>query len=159
MPDWVIHLWEFVLGGVKQLPSIASFAASIMTILASGIAIYLYVTKRQSISNVFHLLLNYSYQITLSELRLKLDKLNDLDADDDDQCAEVINIFSDILGQIKGNDVLNNHFEEMMVRLKTLSSSKKTLTEARKRGIVSELRERIRHLDIKNIDRIAGEHR
>ena len=159
MPDWFINLWEFAGGVLKQLPPFASFTANIMTIIASGIAIYLYVAKRQSISNVFHLLLNYSYQITLSELRLKLDKLNDLDADNEDQCAEIINIFSDITGQIRGNTVLSDHFDEMMDRLKSFSSSKKTLTEARKRGFVSELRERIRHLDIKNIEGIAGERK
>jgi hypothetical protein len=115
------------------------------------------VTKRKSISSVFHILLNYSYQLTLSELKEKLEKLNDYNAKDNEQSEQIIYILNDIIGQIRGNVKLKKHFSEILESIENLVSDKRKLTEPRKRALVSELRERIRHLNIKNIDDLVGE--
>ncbi len=126
-------------------------------IIASGIAIYLFVAKRRALASLFQLLVNYSYQLTLSELKEKLEKLNDYNARDPEQYDQIVNIFNDILGQIRGNDRLRIHFSEIVGSIEVLLSDRKKLTEPRKRVLVSELRERIRHLNVRNIDELMGE--
>lgn len=76
--------------------------ADAFTIVASGIAIFIFFTKRRAISSVFNLLLKYGYQITLSELRSKLDRIAELRVASGGQNQEVINTLSEIVGQIRG---------------------------------------------------------
>ncbi|WP_444932874.1 hypothetical protein [Microbulbifer sp. JTAC008] len=133
-----------------------SLVSNLFTIFASGIAIYLFLAKRKSISSVFHLLMNYGYQLSLSEIKEKLEKLNDYNAKDSDQCEQIINILNEIIGQIRGNDKLRNHFSSFLNKLEVLVSDRRKLTEPRKRAVVSELRERLRHLNIRNIDDFVG---
>lgn len=50
---------------------IASLIANIFTIIASGIAIWLFFTKSNEIKTAFKLLLNWSFQLTLTDLKSK----------------------------------------------------------------------------------------
>lgn len=106
---------------------------------------------------MFGLLINYTYQLSLSEIKEKLEKLNDYNAKDSEQNEIIVNILNEIVGQIRGNDKLKVHFSEILETLEGLLSDRRKLTEPRKRAIVSELRERLRHLNIKNIDDLVGE--
>lgn len=101
--------------------------------------------------------MNYSYQLSLSEIKEKLEKLNDYNAKDPEQSEHIVNILNEIIGQIRGNEKLSKHFSELLSTLETLVSDKRRLTEPRKRAVVSELRERLRHLNISNIDDFVGE--
>ncbi len=127
------------------------------TIGASGIAIYLFIFKRKSIASAFQLLLNYSYQLSLSELKEKLERLNDLNASADEQCASVINIFNEIVGQIRGNSKLKKALPDFVKRVEKVLANEGELNEPVKRALVAELRERLRHLNVKNIDPMVGE--
>jgi len=142
---------------LEDLLKIVPLISNILTIVASGIAIYVFFTKRKAISSVFSLLMNYSYQLTLSELKEKLERLNDNNANDDEQREQIVNILNELMGQIKGNINLKMHFTEQTQAIEKFTSNKKRLTEPRKRALVSELREKIRHLNIKNIDQLIGE--
>ena len=142
---------------MEDLLKIVPLISNILTIVASGIAIYVFFTKRKAISSVFSLLMNYSYQLTLSELKEKLERLNDNNANDDEQREQIVNILNELMGQIKGNINLKMHFTEQTQAIEKFTSNKKRLTEPRKRALVSELREKIRHLNIKNIDQLIGE--
>ena len=93
------------------------------TIVAAGIGIYLFLFKRKTVSKVFRLLLNYSYQITLSELTSKLERLNDLNANDQSHREEIINIFNDIVGQLRGNRKLAAGCSGCFKRLSALAES------------------------------------
>ncbi|TOL82595.1 hypothetical protein CGH89_23235, partial [Vibrio parahaemolyticus] len=62
-----------------------SLASNLVTIGASSIAIYLFFTKKESFTAVFSLLLNYTYQMSLSEVKEKLEKLNEYNAKDTDE--------------------------------------------------------------------------
>ena len=101
--------------------------------------------------------MNYTYQLSLSEIKEKLEKLNDYSAKDPEQNETIVNILHDIVGQIIGNDKLKKHFSEILETLEDLLSNRRRLTEPRKRAVVSELRERLRNLNIKNIDDLVGE--
>lgn len=132
--------------------------SNISTVLASWIAIYLFLFKREKISSVFDLLINYTYQLSLSEVKEKIERLNEYNATYPEQREKIVNIFNEIIGQIKGNHKLKNHFAEFLATLEVLASDKRKLTEPRKRAVVSELRERLRHLNVQNIDNLVGEN-
>ena len=136
---------------------ILTAVSNIFTIVAAGIAIYLFIFKREVISSALHVLLNYSSQITLSEFRTKLDKLNDLSANDSDQQIEVINILNEILGQIKGSKLLSTQFKKNISNIKAFADGKRKITEPKKRSLVSELRERLRHINIENYADLIGD--
>ncbi len=140
------------------LKDILSVAANLATIAASCLAFYLFLTKGKTLSNALSLLMNYSYQLTLSELKEKLERLNDYNAKDSEECDKIINILHEILGQIKGNESLKERFSDILEKIEKLASDKRKLTEPRKRSLVSELRERLRNLNIAhNAVRIIGE--
>lgn len=134
-----------------------SLISNIFTIFASGIAIYIFIAKRKEISSVVNLLLNYTHQMSLSEVKEKIERLNEYNAKDSDECEKIINIFNEIMGQIRGNEKLNEYFSDLLNKMEVLSSDKRKLTEPRKRALVSELRERLRHLNVKSIDNLVGD--
>lgn len=142
---------------MNDIINLVSLVSNILTILASGIAIYLFCTKRKEISSVFHVLINYTQQLSLSEIKEKIERLNEYNAKDPEHSEKIINILNEIVGQIKGNDKLKTHFAEILITIDQLSSGKKRLTEPKKRAVVSELREKLRHMNIKNIDGLVGE--
>ncbi|WP_044422839.1 hypothetical protein [Pseudomonas syringae group genomosp. 3] len=136
-----------------------SFFADFFTIIASAIAIYIFVTKREQISSVFSLLVNYTFQLSLSEIKEKLERLNDYNAKDPESSEIIENIFHEIIGQIRGNDKLKGVFSELTDRMEELASNRKKLTEPKRRAVVSELRERLRNLNVTNIDDLVGDRR
>ncbi|WP_018293449.1 hypothetical protein [Mariprofundus ferrooxydans] len=134
-----------------------SLASNIFTIFASGLAIYIFFSKREEISSVFNLLINYTHQLSLSEVKEKIERLNEYNAKDPEQCEHVVNIFNEIIGQIRGNERLKSHFSELLGKMEHLAADKRRLTEPKKRALVSELRERLRHLNVKSIDNLVGD--
>lgn len=144
---------------MKQIIEIVGFFADIFTIGASAIAIYLFVYKRGAIASVFSLLLNYSYQLSLTELKEKLDRINEYSATDDEENLVIMNILHEFLGQVRGNDKLKLIMAEQVISIEgviTKSDKGKKITEPMKRALVSEIREKIRHLNIEVIDEIVG---
>jgi len=141
---------------LERLASVVSFIANVFTIAASAIAVYIFIFKRETISTVFRVLLNYSSQLTLSELKAKMERLNDLSVNEPTQVDEVINILNEIVGQIRGNKRLRVWCAEILSKLQTLAENPKKLTEPRKRSLVSELRESLRHIDFEDYDRLIG---
>lgn len=134
-----------------------SFISNIMTIGASTIAVYLFFSKKESFNAVFRMLINYTYQLSLSEVKEKLEKLNEYNAKDDLENEKIINILNEIVGQIKGNEKLKLHFSSLLSDIDNYALGKRRLSEPKKRALVSELRERLRHLNVKNIDHLVGE--
>jgi len=138
---------------MTTIVSIISFAANIFQIAAAAIALYLFFFKRDAIKSVFSTLLNYAFQTTLVELRMNFERLNDLNASDSSQKEMVTNIFAEMVGQINGNSTLSVNCHELCVKLQSFIDNPNTLTEPRKRSLVSELREMVRSIDIQNYKR------
>lgn len=135
-----------------------SATSDILTIAVSLIAIYVFIAKRRAIVSAFRALLNYSSQLALNDLYIKLDRLNDLTAEDPAQKAQIVNILNDILGQIRGNKALCRHCDPLMRKLTRLAEMpNQWLTEPSKRSLVSELRERLRYVAIEDIGGLLGE--
>ncbi len=133
-----------------------SLITNIFTIAASSIAIYLFIFKRSVIMSAFKVLLNYSAQITFSELQAKIDRLNDLNANEPSNLEEIINIFSEIVGQIRGNKKLRVECAGLLKKLVSYTEKSKKLTEPMKRSVVSELRESLKYINIESFDELIG---
>jgi len=127
---------------------ILSLFSNGFTIAASAIAIYLFIWKKKPISTAIKALLNYSLQITLSELRVKLERLNDLNTNDPEQKELVINILCETLGQLRGNKKLRGAYPTLLRELMDLTNKPDKLNEHTKRRVVAELRESLNSLSV-----------
>jgi hypothetical protein len=126
---------------------VVSVIGNVFTTVASIIAIYLFATKRAEISAAFRLLLNWSFQTTLTDLRGKLDRLNEYNANESSDVPEIRNILHEIAGQIRGNTELQRAAPNLANRLEGLASNKR-LTEPSKRSIVAEVREVLKTIQV-----------
>lgn len=132
-----------------------SGVADVFTVIASGIAIYVFIAKRKEISLALGLLLNYSFQTTLGELKEKLERLNEYNANEPTDLPEIKNIFHEIAGQIRGNQRLLKGAPTLPKRIEKLARNPK-LAETMKRSMVSELREFLRNIQVNAIEPSVG---
>jgi hypothetical protein len=134
--------------------------ADLLTIIASSIAIYLFIAKRKEVGAVFTALAATANQGSMADLRAKLDRLNDLNATDPDQRIEVVNICHEVCGHIDGNPAFAKSFGDISSKMKdSVSNKRKPITEPQKRALVSELRESMRHFNTTAIvDSIKDPH-
>lgn len=131
--------------------------ANIFTILASGLAIYVFIVNRKKISAALDLLLNYSFQTTLTELKEKIERLNEYNANEPDDVPEIRNILHEISGQIRGNGRLSSTVPQLAKKIEGLATGKR-LSEPAKRSIISEVREQLKNIQVNNIESIAGKN-
>jgi hypothetical protein len=132
---------------------IISTLAGLVTIFTGSIAIYIYFSKGKEVKLLFSALINYSYQTTLHELKGKLDRLSEYSADSATDLPEVINIFHEIAGQIRGNSRLNAGVPELLKKVDDFIEKKSPrISEPRKRALVSEIREVIKNLNVDSIE-------
>lgn len=135
---------------MKQIDFWINIIANFLTIIASSIAIYIFSFNREKIKSAINLILNYSIQLTLTDIKFKIERLNDFTANDSSQKKEIINVLHEIQGQINGNKLLKERLHHQQVKLNDLLSNPKKITEPKKRSFVSELRESIRNIDVSN---------
>lgn len=143
-------------GIFKIMLDLVSLAANALTIVASGVAIYLFFTKRKEISSAFRLLLNWTFQTTLSDLKGKLDRLNEYNANESSEISEIKNILHEIAGQVRGNSRLQRAAPNLADRLESLAASNRRLTEPNKRSMVAEIREVIRNIQVESMEQDQG---
>lgn len=134
----------------KLLVDIVSLIANAFTVVTSAIAIYVFVCKGPELRSAFALLLNWSFQLTLTELKSKLERLNEYNANEPTEIDELRNILHEVAGQIRGNSRLSRTAPHLVERLEGLANSKK-LTEPRKRAMISELRETLRNIEVNTL--------
>ncbi len=145
----------------EEVVSLVSFVSNTTSSLASIIAVYLFLFKRKAIVSAFSLLLNYSHQLTLSEIKEKLELLNNFNASEPAHTDIISNIFHELLGQMRGNDRLTVLMSVQIEKLELLFDFDSGVTvtqisEAKKRALISEIREKVRHLNVRNVDELAG---
>jgi hypothetical protein len=127
-----------------------------LTIIASTIAIYLFTFRRGKVISAINFILNYSHQLTLADLKYKIERLNDYSVNDILQKDEVINILFEIEGQINGSEILKIKLSVQLKKILNFTNNIKLLSEPKKRSLVSELRESLRHLDISNYNNLIS---
>lgn len=141
---------------LTQVASWIAVLADLFAIGASAIAIWIFATKKKAIAAAFSLLLAWAFQTTLSEIVAKLDRLNEYNASEPSDLAEIRNILHEIAGQFRGNKRLLETAPTMPDRLEKLAASKK-LSEPSKRSMVAEVREVMRNLNLSAVDPTVGE--
>lgn len=139
----------------KPFFEVLSAVANGFTIVASGLVLFLFVRNRKKLSTAFRLLLNFSFQTTLTELKEKIERLNEYNANEPDHLPEIRNILHEIAGQIRGNGRLVATIPKLASKIETLAQSKR-LNEPSKRSIVSEVREQIRNIQVNTFETTAG---
>lgn len=140
-----IKWWEIV-------KEVFSFSSDFTSTIAASIAIYVFFFKRNELKNAFSLLMNWSFQLTLNDLRSKLERLNEYNANEPTEVEPIKNILHEVSGQIRGNNKLMKAFPNIADKFESLSNSRK-LTEPAKRSIISELRENLRNIEINEISK------
>ena len=139
------------MNGVWTLiQQITSFIANILAIFASGIAIWLFFTKSKEIKTAFNLLLNWSFQLTLTDLKSKIERLNEYTTKKPDELEEIRNILHEIAGQMKGNEQIVKSSNDLIAKIEKLANSK-YLDEPKKRSIISEIREVLRNMQVNSV--------
>lgn len=138
-----MDVWTFI----KDL---ISLIANLLAIMASCIAIWLFFAKSNEIKTAFNLLLNWSFQLTLTDLKSKIERLNEYSAKKPEELEEIRNILHEIAGQMRGNEKIAVNSNELIIKIERLASSK-LLDEPRKRSIVSEIREVLRNMQINSV--------
>ena len=142
-------------GTIKPVFDVVHLIADVFTIAASGIAIYLFVAKRAEITAAFRLLLSYSYQTTLAELKEKLERLNEYNANEPNDLPEIRNICHEIAGQIRGNPKILAAAPNLAQKVENTAAMKR-LTEPLKRSLVSEVREVLKNMNVSSIEDLLG---
>ena len=141
---------------MKELDFWTNLIANLMTIFASGIALYIFFFNRDKISSAINFILNYSNQLTLTDLKFKIERLNDYNTNDAGQKLEVINILNEIEGQILGSKNLKEKLNNQLEKIVGFTANTKLLSEPKKRSLVSELKESIRNIDVSNYGEIIN---
>lgn len=141
---------------MKDLDFLVNLIANLMTIIASGLALYIYFTNKEKIKSALNFILNYSNQLTLTDLKFKIERLNEFNSNDATQKLEVINILNEIEGQILGNNEFKQKLELQLIKIEAFTTNPKLLTEPKKRSLVSELKESLRNLDVSNYKTIIN---
>ncbi|CAM2167080.1 conserved hypothetical protein [Burkholderia orbicola] len=139
----------------KLLSDALACIANAFTIAASSVALFVFVKNRKKISAAVDLLLNYSFQTTLGELKEKIERLNEYNANEPDDIQEIKNILHEISGQMRGNQRLSDAIPDLVLKIDRLANGRK-LSETSKRSIVSEMREKLKNIQVVNIESIAG---
>jgi hypothetical protein len=148
--EYEVNTWGIISNCISLL-------ADVLTIVVGVITLYLVIWKRKKISAVVKGLMNYAFQLTISDLKSKLDSLNKLSMEDEKTAKEAIGVFHDILGQIKGNPKLHSPLvSEFYDKLEKVLKLKKPIEDTRKRALVSELREILRYINVENVDDNMG---
>lgn len=135
---------------VKDFSFWIGLIVNILTGFAAVIAIVVYFRNRDKIFTAFNLLMNFSAQLTLTDLKLKIERLNEFTANDENQKVEIINILSEIEGQIIANETIKSVLIIQYQKICSFIEKPKSLTEPKKRSLISELRESIRNIDVAN---------
>jgi hypothetical protein len=139
----------------KLLVDVTSLVGNIFAILASSIAIYVFFFKGPELRSAFKLLLNWSFQLTLTDLKSKLERLNEYNANEPSEIDEIKNILHELAGQIRGNNRLSSAAPSIAGQLESLANSRR-LSEPRKRAMVSELRETLRNIEVNTLAESSG---
>lgn len=137
---------DFLSPYLDFLGGIANFA----TVFVATVALIAYFRNREKISYAIKILFNFSFQLTLGELKEKLERLNEYNAGNAEHLSEIRNILHEIAGQWRGNHRLFKADGNLPHRLESFAASKR-MNEPTKRALVSEIREILRNLQVATI--------
>lgn len=139
------------LAELKPYFDVLEVVANAATVAAMLLAFWIYFSNRAKISAAIQMLLNYSFQTTLAELKEKLERLNEYKANEPCDVPEIRNILHEIAGQIRGNDRLSKDATGLADKVERLAQVKRLL-EPQKRALVSEVREKLKNIQVNSLE-------
>jgi len=89
-------------------------------------------------------------------MKFKIEKLNAYNSEDPTSKKEILNLFGEIIGQIKGNQIYSKPLLGFAKQLGKYLNNPSNLSEPIKRSLVTELKEKLRSLNIENLDDLIG---
>ena len=139
----------------KIVVDAVSFIANLLSAATGCIALWVFFRKGKEISTAFRLLVNWSFQTTLTDLRGKLDRLNEYNANETTDHPEIRNILQELAGQVRGNTRLRTSAPDLASRLETFATRSR-LAEPAKRAMVAEMREILRNIQVNSMENNVG---
>lgn len=139
---------------MKEFDFWVNLISNLLTIAASSVALIIYFFNRDKISSAINFLLSYSNQIALSDLRQKIERMNDYNVGDQAGKIEILNLLHEIDGHINGNLQLKEKLIDQQSKLNRFTSNPRLLNEQLKRSLVSELKESLRSIDLSNYSEV-----
>lgn len=140
------------------LSVLSDFFGLIASLVAIGIFAYS-IVKRKKIFSLFRAISNYSHQITLTDLKVVLGKLEVLDGNNPANKQEILSLTSGLIGQIKGNNKIYFQVSDIVDALEEyLDNPKQRFTEPIKRNLLCQLAERLRQFDVENFSVAEERH-
>ncbi len=147
LSNWINSL----LAEFSPYVELLAVLSNIATVAATILALSIYFKNRKKISAAIQLLINYSFQTTLAELKEKLERLNEYNAGNSSEVPEIRNILHEVAGQMRGNKIVSEKMCDLINKFERLAKSK-VLLEQRKRSLVSEARESLRYMQVNSLD-------
>lgn len=139
---------------MKEIDFWVNFISNFLTIAASLVALTVYFSNRDKITSAINVLLSYSNQVALSDLRQKIERMNDYNVGDPAGKTEILNLLHEIDGHINGNLQLKEKLFDQKNKLNMFTSNPRLLNEQLKRSLVSELKESLRSIDLSNYSEV-----
>jgi len=133
-----------------SLKDVIGAVADSLSIITSGIAIWLYFKEKDKIFSFIKAFTSHYKNNYLSVLLNKVEELNKFDYETETDKKEIQSIFHEIQGQILGNSFLKEQLEEELKEIQKILKSPNKFTTASKRGLTSLLRSKIEHLKNNN---------
>ncbi|WP_460759436.1 hypothetical protein [Lysobacter fragariae] len=142
---------------METVTTIVDFLGDLFTVMASALALYLYFFRRGEIGAAIKAIANFAYQSTLAELRQKLEALANLHASNGDHLDDIVSTWHDVCGQIEGNPALVVECAEFVKRVKRATNRATPISQPQHRALISQLREKLRHIDVTTFADALGE--
>lgn len=132
-----------------------NFFNLVFTTIAAIIFVYLFFFEGKAISSIYKLLLNHFFQISQYEIYDKIKEVNGYNANENQQ--KVREILCDIKGQMRGNPILAKNCKLILKKLSKFEQHPEELNNNIKFELMSELKEKIRYINIQSYDELLGE--
>lgn len=128
--------------------------ANILTIAASGVALYLFFFKSSAVSETIRGLRQFSFFLSHGELVRKLDKLEDEKLGTQSSKEKAYAIFQGVRGQLSQLPAIKRSLsDESTTILTDISADSRNMNTANLNFLINELRELLR---MKSSDTIGG---
>jgi len=137
--------WEIV-------QQIVQFATNLVSGTAALVGLLVLVIRRRQIAAFLRIVTRNSLSLTIAELGTKMERLNELSAEDADQKREILNILGEVAGQLVANPSLRGSCADVTTKIGTYLRSPHRLTEPLKRSVIWQIRETTRHTDVKDFE-------
>lgn len=137
--------WDDVKAIISWIVQATGFFADLLTILASLVAIYVFWMNRSEIGQVLKQIAGWRVHASTHEVLHKINKLSELDSETNLSDSKIL--LSQIIGQLNGVPEFSSELDDLVKEFRKLAKAK-TVPNAKKQELLSELTERLRNIQL-----------